>query len=214
MPEARNPAGAQMRLYYSPQSSNSRRALLVARHLGAPIELVVIDLRNPADRARLVALNPNSKIPVLEHGDFVLWESRAIMQYLADQVPGQTIYPADLRQRADVNRWLFWCAHHWAPAIGIFTWEHVIKPYLKLGDPDPQAIERGKREFGTVARVLDGHLAGRDWLAGSGLSIVDFGLATPLMRAVEAQVPVAEHANIAAWLARVQGFEAWKATQP
>ena len=50
-------------------------------------------------------------MPVLDDDGFVLWESHAIMQYLADKTPGQTLYPTGLRERSDVNRWL-WCAAH------------------------------------------------------------------------------------------------------
>src|SRR5262245_2873072 len=121
-------ANPQMRLYHNPFSSSARRAVLVVKQLAAPVELVLIkDLRDPVERQQLVQLNPNAKIPVLEHGDFVLWESNAIMQYIADQVPGQTLYPTGLRERADVNRWLFWSAQHWSPAIGVLAWENWMK---------------------------------------------------------------------------------------
>ena len=101
-----------MRLYHHPMSSNARRALMTAIHLGLPLELAEVDLMNADDRRRLAELNPNGKVPVLADGDFLLWESCAIMQYLAEQVPGQTIYPQAPQARADVNRWLFWAAQH------------------------------------------------------------------------------------------------------
>ncbi|WP_229419109.1 glutathione S-transferase family protein [Pseudoduganella flava] len=78
-----------MRLYLHPISSNARRVLLTAAHLGLQPEIVEIDLTSAGDRRRLVELNPNSKIPVLEDDGFVLWESCAIMQYLADQTPAR-----------------------------------------------------------------------------------------------------------------------------
>ena len=111
-----------MKLYVHPLSGNSRRALLVATHLELPVERIVVDLtkgeqKGPAHLAR----NPNGKLPVLDDGGFLLWESRAIMQYLADAVPGQTIYPRDRQARADVDRWLFWCASHMAPANAVLV---------------------------------------------------------------------------------------------
>ncbi len=76
-----------MKLHYHQLSGNSRRVLLVAAHLGVPLEHVVVDLvkgeqRDEAHRA----LNPNARVPVLEDDDFVLWESRAIMVYLTEKV--------------------------------------------------------------------------------------------------------------------------------
>ena len=97
-----------MHLYTHPFSSNARRVTMAADHLGIRLDLVEINLGSEADRRRLNEVNDNSKIPVLVDDDFVLWESCAIMQYLADSKPGQALYPQDLLARADVNRWMFW----------------------------------------------------------------------------------------------------------
>jgi glutathione S-transferase len=94
-----------MRLFHSPLSSNARRVLITLHHLGLAVEMINVDLLDQGDRRRLAELNPNGKVPVLQDGDFVLWESCAIMQYLADLTPHQTLYPQDPRARADVNRW-------------------------------------------------------------------------------------------------------------
>src|SRR5678815_5249851 len=95
-----------MKLHYGTLSSSSRRVTIVASILGIPLELHPVDLRDKAARAALERKNPNSKIPVLEDGDFVLWESNAIMQYLCEKTPGQTLLPSEVRARADVQRWL------------------------------------------------------------------------------------------------------------
>jgi len=89
-----------MQLYYHPFSPSARRVLMVAEHLGIALDLVEINLASPDDRRRIEELNDNSKIPVLVDGGLVLWESCAIMQYLADGTPGQAIYPRDRAARA------------------------------------------------------------------------------------------------------------------
>src|SRR5690349_13067765 len=120
-----------MRLYHHPMSTNARRAVMTAVHLGISIDLVVVDLGKGAQRApEFLRLNPNGKVPVLDDDGFILTESHAIMQYLAEGTPGQTVYPADRRARADVNRWLFWSAHHFQPAVSIFNWENLVKGFL------------------------------------------------------------------------------------
>src|SRR5262245_9087638 len=101
-----------MRLYYHPLSANSRRAMMPALRLRAPVEFVPVDLVNGEQRgAPFLRMNPAGRVPLLEDDGFMLPESHAIMVYLADKTPGQTVYPQDVRARADVNRWLFWCAH-------------------------------------------------------------------------------------------------------
>src|SRR4051812_4497078 len=106
-----------IKLYFNPMSGNSRRVLLVAAHLEVPLERIVIDLVKGEQRgAPHLARDPNGRVPVLDDDGFVLTESRAIMQYLADKTPGQTLVPSAARARAEMNRWLFWCAAHMAPA--------------------------------------------------------------------------------------------------
>lgn len=201
-----------MRLYYHPMSSNARRVMLAAAHLGVQPEFVEINLLDGNDRRRLAEVNPNAKVPVLEDDGLLLWESCAIMQYLADLTPGQTVYPHDARARADVNRWLFWAAQHFSPAIGIFTWERLWKKLVTGGDPDAAELARGAAEFAATAAVLDGHLAGRAWLAGTALTLADFAVAAPLMYSERAGVPVAGYPHVAAWFARVQQLPAWRQT--
>jgi hypothetical protein len=133
-----------MRLYHHPYSFNARRAVMTALHLKSPVELVYVDLQKGEQRQpKFLALNPNHKVPVLEDDGFILWESCAIMQYLADKTPRQTVYPAETRARADVNRWLFWSSQHFSPAIGILNWERVVKGMLGLGAADPAEVQRG-----------------------------------------------------------------------
>ncbi|WP_246541926.1 glutathione S-transferase family protein [Collimonas antrihumi] len=201
-----------MRLYHHPISTNARRAVMTAHHLGLPLELVQIDLSSADQRKHLLALNPNEKIPVLVDGDFILWESCAIMQYLADKTPGQTIYPTEMRARADVNRWLFWSTQHFAPAIAIFYWENFIKGLIGAGRPDPVELQRGLVDLETFAGVLDGHLAQRQWVSGAGMTLADLALAAPLMAAEPGCVPLAQYGNLLAWFSRVQELDAWRQT--
>ncbi|RYE73952.1 MAG: glutathione S-transferase family protein, partial [Myxococcales bacterium] len=85
-----------MKLFVHPLSGNSRRTLLVVEHLELPVERVVVDLPKGEQRAEAhLQRNPNGRVPVLEDGDLTLWESRAIMQYLCEVTPGQTLYPTE-----------------------------------------------------------------------------------------------------------------------
>ena len=202
-----------MRLYHHPMSSNARRALMTAIHLGLSLELAEVDLMNADDSRRLGELNPNGKLPVLADGSLLLWESCAIMQYLAEQVPGQTLYPSAPQERADVNRWLFWAAQHFSPAIAVLAWERAWKGMTGNGAADPLEEARGERELHACAVVLDAHLAQRDWLCGNALSLADFAVAAPLMYSEAVRLPLAQYAHLQAWFARVQQLRAWQETQ-
>jgi len=204
-----------MRLYYHPISTNSRRALLAAVHLHAPVDLVLVDLFKGEHLAPgFLQLNPNHRVPVLDDAGFVLWESHAIMQYLADKTPGQTLYPSELRARADVNRWLFWCAAHLMPAVGALNWENNIKGRLGLGAPDAAIVARGEEEMRELGAVLDAHLAQRAWISGDALTLADFAIAAPLADSVRAKLPVDGLQHVQRWFAAVRALDAWKATEP
>ena len=201
-----------MRLYHHPMSSNARRALMTAIHLGLTLELAEVDLMNADDRRRLGELNPNSKLPVLADGAFLLWESCAIMQYLAEQAPGQTVYPSAPQARADVNRWLFWAAQHFSPAIAVLAWERAWKGMTGNGAADPLEEARGEHELHECAVVLDAHLAQRDWLCGDALSLAEFAVAAPLMYSDAVRLPLAQYQHIEAWFARVRQLRASQET--
>lgn len=203
-----------MRLYFHPFSSNARRAVMTAYALNAPVELKLVELpKGEHHSPEFLAKNPNGVVPVLEDGDFVLWESCAIMQYLADITPGQTLYPQAAQARADVNRWLFWSAHHWSPTIGVFTWERVIKPMIQPGStPDAKELEEAETELTKLAKVLDAHLSKHPWLANDAYSLADLAVASPLMYMNMAQVPLQTYAHIQAWFERIKTMDAWKKT--
>lgn len=201
-----------MRLYYHPLSSNSRRVVLTAIHLDVDVELVVVDLLKGEHKApEYLRLNPNGKVPLLDDDGFTLWESHAIMQYLADRTPEHDLYPGDIRARADVNRWLFWSAYHFTPAVGFISRERVSKKMVGgAGAPDRIEIARGEAQLTAAAQVLDDHLARNQWIAQDRLTLADLAIASPLMHTAAAELPVTSYENLQRWFARVQALDAWK----
>jgi glutathione S-transferase len=202
-----------MRLYHNPLSSNARRVLLVASQLGLKLDQVIIDFANDADRKRLEEVNICGKVPVLEDEGMLLWESCAIMQYLADQAGAVELYPSGLKERADVNRWMFFAAQHFAPAIGILTWEYLWKKLVTGQDFDPVEIAKGETYVHEHASVLNKHLEKRQWLSGDKLSLADFAVAAPLMYLGRAKVPVGQYTHVLAWFERIQQLPAWQQTE-
>lgn len=201
-----------MRLHHHPMSTCSTRVRMAAHHLGLPLDLVTVDLaRGEQHAAAFHRLNPNHKVPVLEHEGLVLWESCAIMQYLADLVPGQALLPGAPAPRADVNRWLFWCGQVFMPGMSLLNWENSIKPMIGQGAPDGAQVALGERLFGAAAQVLDEHLAGREWLCDSGLSLADLAIAAPLADARRARLPLAGLDHLQRWFGGVRALPAWAA---
>ena len=201
-----------MKLYGSRLSSSTRRVALTASLLGLEPEQVTIDLRG--DRAKLAALNPNSKIPVLEDDGFVLWESHAIMEYLCERTPGQTLLPTEPRARAEVRRWLFWTSAHLSPATGGLAFERMWKKMITGGGPDATLVAYHERFLHQFLKVLDDHLATRNHVSGDRLSLAELSLACTLMYAERAELPIAPYGHVQALRARVAELPAWKQTEP
>ena len=203
-----------MKLHHSPLSSSSRRVTLTARILGIELEHNLLDLRDQKACGALIARNPNSKIPVLEDGDFVLWESHAIMSYLCARTPGQTLAPTETRARADLDRWLFWSSAHLSVAVGGLGWENIWKKMVTGEGPDAEQVKRHEILFHQFATVLDNHLATRTWISGPTLSLADLSIAATLMYGRAAKLPLASYAHILAYQQRVAALDAWQRTEP
>ena len=204
-----------MKLYMNALSPNVRRVRLTAAVLGLPLEEKTLDLARGEHRSpEFLALNPNGAIPTLVDGDFVLTESRAIMQYLACKKPEAGLIPRDDAARVDVTRWQFWDASHFSPPLGTLTFEKIIKPMIGIGEPDARRVDEALDSFQRFAAVLNKRLDGAPYVVGTALSLADLTIASSLMYAKQVDLPLSEFPNIVAWFARITELDGWNTTAP
>src|SRR5690348_10674288 len=145
-----------IKLHVFPLSPRAFKVLFAANHLGIDYEMAFVDLPRQAQKMPgYAALNPNKRMPVLEDDGFVLWESNAILFYLAAKSGDRTLWPADLKGQADVLRWMTWEAAHWTPACIPLAYERVVKGMAGGGGPDLAVIEKALPEFHRVAAILN-----------------------------------------------------------
>jgi glutathione S-transferase len=192
-----------MKMYTSASSPNSLKVLALARELALPVETVPVDLFNGEVKSRaFLAKNPNGRVPVLEEDGFVLWESNAILAYLASRQPVPSLLPIGPRERAEVDRWLFWESTMFSPAVWKVEFEKIVKPILGEA-PDDAMIAAGTTEFASAARVLDEALAGKDYVAGK-LSIADFAIEPFVAMATgPCELDIGPYRNLSAWRDRM-----------
>jgi GST-like protein len=154
---------------YTAATPNGWKVSILLEELGLPYEVHVLDLRSGAQKAPgFTAINPNGRIPAIvdrEEGDFAVFESGAIMVYLAEKT-GKLI-PADAKGRSLVMQWLMFQMGGVGPMMGQ---ANVFTRYFP--EQLPAVIERYRRESRRLFEVLDGRLAGNEWLAGD-YSIAD-----------------------------------------
>jgi glutathione S-transferase len=203
-----------VKLYVNPMSSNARRALIVAKLTGLPVEIQVVDLAKGEHRApAYLGLNPNHKVPTLVDGDLHLWESGAICQYLAAKAGRTDLWPTEPAAQADVSRWMLWNHTQWAPPIGAFNFERLFKKMFGMGEGDEAVALAKLKEWGTEAATLDAHLATREWVAQGHLTLADIQLAGTLTYAQLTRMPLGDYPNLSRWFERVKALPAWKETE-
>jgi glutathione S-transferase len=196
-----------VKLYHFPFSPNCRKVRAVAYELGIALQYEHVDLLTGASRAPAhLAKNPNGRVPVLEDGDLVLWESTAIIRYLA---AGSPLAPTAPRAAAEVDRWIAWQLAHLGPAMSKVAFENIVKRLTRRGAPDPARIAEGTAEFDQLTAILDDALAGREYVAGP-LTLADFALAAHYSLAAAAGLEVAPHRRVETWLARISERDSMK----
>lgn len=202
-----------MKLYYNPLSPNVRRARLTVAVLGIEVEEKLVDFSKGEHKSpEYLALNPNGAVPTLVDGEFVLTESRAIMQYLASKKPESGLLPRDEKARADVSRWQFWDAAHFSPQLAALAFEKILKGMLGMGEPDATKIQEALTNFRRFAAVLNQRLQGKTYVVGNALTVADLTLGSSLMYAPQTEAPLAEFPNIQSWFSRITELDGWKKT--
>ncbi|MCV2890942.1 MAG: glutathione S-transferase family protein [Pseudophaeobacter sp. bin_em_oilr2.035] len=199
-----------MRLYNANFSPNALRVRAVAFELGADLEIIEVDVFKGDNRAAdFLARNPNAKVPVLEDGDFVLWESRAICAYLASLRPEAGLVPADPKSRGLMEQWAWWQAIHLGPAMQKLSFELFLKEKFGMGEPDAAVIEAERKASDQFLDVLEQGLAEKDWILGT-LSLADLYLATTFMYRRQAGISLDDRPAVAAWIERLEARESWQ----
>src|SRR6476620_11290686 len=204
-----------MELYGFPPSPNTWKVRPVAAHLNVPLEFEFVDLAKGQQRSPdYLGINPSGRTPTLVDGDFKLWESNAILQYVASKT-SNTLWPKDDRARADIMRWQSWQIAHWSKeGCEPLLFQRLVKKIMNMGPPDEAAVAKGVECFNKEAAMLDAHLAKQPYLTGKDLTIADFAVAAPLFYIKEADMPVGPYARVQDWFGRVSALPSWRQTAP
>lgn len=183
-----------MKLYTNSFSPNARKVHAVAHALGMELETQTVDLRAGEQRTPdFLALNPNGKVPTLVDGSTTLWESNAILCYLAGKTD-TALWPRSSK-RYDILRWMFWESNHFGQAIN----QIVVQKLFHSDAPDQAVIDQGLKDFRKYATVLDGALHGAPHILGQELTLADFAVGVGLGYTETCQLPLDEFPHIKRW---------------
>jgi len=202
-----------MDLYYHEVSAPARKACVTATYLNTPVNFKRIDLaKGEQQSADYLAINPNGKVPTLRDGDKTIWESNAIMCYLANKA-GSDIWPKDERQ-IDIVRWFCWETAHFSRHASTLIFENAIRSQVGMGEPKQEAIEEAQGFFERFAGVLNDHLKGKDYLVGDALTVADFAVASTLPNAHLGKFSLDGVPEVKRWYAGLSELPAWKEPFP
>lgn len=162
-------------------SINVRKVLWALDELGQAYDREDwgLPLRDPKV-PEFLALNPNGQVPVLVDGDFAMWESNAILIYLAEKDGTGKLLPADLQLRARVLQWLGWQVSDLNP-----SWMYAIMALMRKvpGYDDPERIAESMNRWTARMDILEAQLArGEGFVAGAQFTIADIAMALSLHR--------------------------------
>ena len=148
-----------------------------------------------------LAMNPNSLVPVIEDDGFVLYESNAIVRYLAARHSKGSLWPDDLRKRADADRWMEWQSTAYTPAMRDIFWQLVRTPVEKR---NPAAIEASRIECERLSAILDAHFAGTRYVTDHGFTAADIVLGCAAHRWLHLPVEREPRPHLERWYAELR----------
>jgi glutathione S-transferase len=185
-------------IYGADLSSPSNKVRFVANELGLDYTYKSVNLVSGENRSEEhLKLHPAGKVPVIDDDGFVLFESNAIIRYLATKHESP-LYPAGARQRALVDQWADFVAHHIATAVSRVLVNRVFAPFLNQ-EVDERSITEGLAFLERFLPVLDAPLQERRYLAGGELTLADFNLLAAIDPAEVAQIELSGYLNITRW---------------
>ena len=186
-----------IKIYGTPMS-RARRSLWALEEVGVPYEIVPIHFATDAHTPAYLKISPNGRVPALQDGDVTLLESLAINLYLARKY-GPTLWPKTV---ADEGRAYQWSIRAMTDLEKPVVSALLHRAFLPPEQRDPKKADEAAVRFEKPIAVLDGALAGRQFLLGPDFTIADLNVASVLSIAPMGGLDLAPTPNAAAWLGR------------
>lgn len=199
-----------LKIWGRKNSSNVRKALWIAEELHLPYETVdaggafgLVD--GPEYRAK----NPNGRIPMIEDDGFVLWESNAIVRYLAGRyAPGSALHPADPQQRAVADKWMDWTTSSFAEPFRHVFWGVLRTP---AEQQDWVQINGAIKTVQSLLVIVDEALVEQPYLSGADFGMGDIPLGSFIYAWFEMPIERPSMPHLESWYERLKARPAYQA---
>lgn len=194
-------------LYGRKTSVNVQKAVWVLEELRVAYAQVEVGLNfGGVDTPEYLAMNPNGLVPTLKDGELVLWESHAIVRYLAATYGAGNLWPESPKARAVADQWTDWTAMRFQPAWGaVFTAVARTRPEAR----DKKAIAAALKGVAPCFAILDAQLRKTPYLAGERLTYGDIAAGALLYRWYTMDIERPPLDGVDAWYERLQARPAY-----
>jgi glutathione S-transferase len=197
-----------LKIWGRPNSINVQKAMWAVGELGLAHEHENVGMEYGGnDQDWYLKLNPNGRVPAIDDDGFVLYESNAIVRYLAAKYGAGTLQPDDVQGRALADQWMDWQQTTLSPAMFQPFWGLIR---TKPEDRDMTAIEKGIADCARLFKQLDAWLAGRSFVAADRLTTADLPVGVAVYRWYQLPIERPEVSNVAAWYERLKARPAYR----
>jgi glutathione S-transferase len=181
---------------YGIAHSRALRSLWMLEELGVPYTHVPTDFRGGTRTPEFLAINPNGRVPTLDDDGLIIWESMAVNLHLARKFGGP-LAPNGLAEEAQVTMWSFWVMTECErDAMTVLLHGAILPPEKR----NAQFARDAANHLKTPLRVLEAHLAQRDFVAADRFTVADLNLASILLGVRAASQLLDVHPRVQAWL--------------
>ncbi|NQW00442.1 MAG: glutathione S-transferase family protein [Rhodospirillales bacterium] len=191
-----------------PNSVNVQKVMWSAAEIGISVDRHDIGgAFGGNDTADYLSKNPNGRVPTLVDGDFILWESNAIVRYLSEAHGASPWFPDSLEERALCNQWMDWYISTLHPSMTVIFWQLIRTPDK---DRDYAGLAAAIEEAGLFWAMLDKHLANHAFVVGDDLTMGDVPLGCAAYRWHSMEIARPDLPNLKRWWQSLAARDAYK----
>lgn len=202
-----------MKLYYWPMSHNARKVRMLVEHLQLSVEEIELSMQKKEHKApEFLEINPMGQVPVIQDGDYTVWQANGALIYLAAQSENDLLGQS-AKEWGHITQWLVWQS---AELSGPVTTLHVENYFKRMQNipADPEKQLGATARLNELLTILDQSLMQTGYLVGSRLTVADFALIGDFSHARNAQFPLETYPHITRWLEAFESMFVWESTLP
>ncbi len=187
-----------LKIYGSDLSYPAIKVRLAANAMGMEYEYIVVNLREGEHKKpNFLKINPVGKIPAIDDDGFTMFESNAIIKYLADK-NNSDLYPRGLKERAVIDQWIEFTSHHVGTAASKVFYNRFFAPRMGVA-VDENSLKEGLGFLDRFLPIVDGQIGKDHFIVNNKLSLVDINLLAILDPAEVAKIDLSQYQNITRW---------------